>query len=581
MMHSQTCMGTERGSGSGGVSYTYDADSRLMQVTAPTGTYSFSYDNVGRLTGTSTTYAFLSGRTLTESYSYDAASNRTGFTDPEGGATTYGYDSDNRLTSVASAASGSFSFGYDSLSRRISLTRPNGVNVNYTYDSLSRLLSVLDQSRKGTLDGAAYTYDPAGNRLSRQDYRTGTMSNFAYDAIYQLLQVTQAGQPTETYSYDDVGNRLSSLGVSPYSYDNSNELNSQPGVSYSYDANGNLISKTDSNGTTSYSWDVENRLTSVTLPGSGGTVSYQYDPFGRRIEKISPAGTTIYAYDGDNVVEELDGSGTAVARYTQGLGIDEPLAMVRGGASYYYNADGLGSITSLTSASGQIAASYTYDSFGKLTASTGTVTNPFRYTGREYGTETKLYYYRARYYDSSVGRFISEDPTRFGGGVNSYAYIRNNPINLIDPLGLSACKDKTKNCIQRALQALFPGATASVGNPTAEVGGHWNFKVQLQFSSYGSATDFYNAYYTSAQTGFSPAARFGNGPGLHLENLSPTDTWLNDNGTYTVDGTAHIDLFNPNSRDVVGVGGHVGVDGLIGHLTQSLGGNIDPARCPW
>ncbi|HKS71707.1 MAG TPA: RHS repeat-associated core domain-containing protein, partial [Terriglobales bacterium] len=392
--------------------------------------------NLGRLTGTTTSYSFLSGRTLTTGYGYDAASNRTSFTDPEGGVSSYGYDSDNRLTSLASATSGSFSFSYDGLSRRTSITRPDGISANYTYDSLSRLLSVLDQTRKATLDGAAYTYDPAGNRLSRQDYRTGTMSNFAYDAIYQLLQVTQAGQPTETYSYDDVGNRLSSLGVSPYSYDSSNQLNSQPGVTYSYDSNGNLLSKTDSNGTTSYTWDAENRLSSVTLPGSGGTVTYQYEPFGRRIEKVSPSGTTIYAYDGDNVVEELDGGGMAVARYAQGLGIDEPLAMYRGGASYYYNADGLGSITSLTNASGQIAASYTYDSFGKLTASTGTVTNPFRYTGREYGTDTGLYYYRARYYDASVGRFISEDPIGFsGGGTNFYAYVSNDPVLFIDQTG--------------------------------------------------------------------------------------------------------------------------------------------------
>ena len=110
---------------------------------------------------------------------------------------------------------------------------------------------------------------------------------------------------------------------------------------------------------TDYDASVENRLASVTLPDAGGTVTYQYDPFGRRIEKVSPTGTTIYAYDGANVVEELDGGGAAVARYAQGLGVDEPLAMYRGGASYYYNADGLGSITSLTNASGQIAASYT------------------------------------------------------------------------------------------------------------------------------------------------------------------------------------------------------------------------------
>lgn len=214
------------------------------------------------------------------------------------------------------------------------------------------------------------------------------------------------------------------------------QVSAPPAETYSYDANGNLISKTDATGTTTYVWDVENRLTSVTLPAGGGSVTYQYDPFGRRIEKVSPTGTTIYAYDGNNVVEELDGGGTAVARYAQGLGIDEPLAMYRGGLSYYYNADGLGSITSLTDTSGQIAASYTYDSFGKLTASTGTVTNPFRYTGREYGTDTGLYYYRARYYDSNAGRFISEDPIRFDADVNFYRYAKENPVNYKDPSGL-------------------------------------------------------------------------------------------------------------------------------------------------
>ncbi len=95
---------------------------------------------------------------------------------------------------------------------------------------------------------------------------------------------------------------------------------------------------------------------------------------------------------------------------------------------------------------------------------------------------------------------------------------------------------------------------------------------------------FYDSYWGptgSALNGFGRPARFGNGPAVHLENLSPTSTWLNNNGTYTVTGTAHIDLFNPNNEDVESVGGHVGVDGLIGHLVQALDGNIDPAHCPW
>ncbi len=166
----------------------------------------------------------------------------------------------------------------------------------------------------------------------------------------------------------------------------------------------------------SYAWDYENRLTSVTLPGSGGTVTFKYDPFGRRIYKSTSSATSVFAYDGDNIVDETNSSGTAVARYAQGLNIDEPLAMLRSSTTSYYQADGLGSVTSLSNTSGAIANSYTYDSFGKQTASTGSVVNPFRYTARESDTETGLYYYRARYYDQNIGRFLTEDPLKFNAG---------------------------------------------------------------------------------------------------------------------------------------------------------------------
>src|SRR6266403_5779009 len=124
--------------------------------------------------------------------------------------------------------------------------------------------------------------------------------------------------PGVSYTYDPVGNRLSSLGVSPYSVNVSNELTSTPNTIYSYDYNGNTTSKTDSTGNTNYTWDFENRLSSVTLPGTGGTVSCKYDPFGRRIYKSSSSGTSIYAYDGQNLVEETNASGAVVARYAQG-----------------------------------------------------------------------------------------------------------------------------------------------------------------------------------------------------------------------------------------------------------------------
>jgi RHS repeat-associated protein len=131
------------------------------------------------------------------------------------------------------------------------------------------------------------------------------------------------------------------------------------------------------------------------------------------------------------LVEETNSTGTAVARYSQGLNIDEPLAMLRGGSTSYYEQDGIGTVTSLSSTAGSLAQTYTFDSFGNQTASSGSLTNPFRYIGREFDSETTLYYMRARYFDPPTGRFNSEDPAGFAAGVDFYAYVRNNPGKLV------------------------------------------------------------------------------------------------------------------------------------------------------
>jgi RHS repeat-associated protein len=241
-----------------------------------------------------------------------------------------------------------------------------------------------------------------------------------------------------------VGNRLSSLSVSPYSYNTSNELTSTPSTTYTFDYNGNVLTSTTGSNATSYAWDFENRLTTVTLPGSGGTVNFKYDPFGRRIYKSSSSTTSIFAYDGVNLIEETNSSGAVVARYAQTENIDEPLAMLRSSATSYYDADGLGSVTSLSNAAGALAQTYTFDSFGEQTASSGSLTNPFQYTGREFDTETGLYFLRARYYDPSTGRFISEDPSVFEGGMNFYPYVDNNATNYFDATGLQKQKSKKK-----------------------------------------------------------------------------------------------------------------------------------------
>jgi RHS repeat-associated protein len=164
-----------------------------------------------------------------------------------------------------------------------------------------------------------------------------------------------------------------------------------------------------------------------------------YDPFGRRIQKKLTQGastTTNYLYDGFNSLEEVDQSGNVLARYTQGPVADEPLTELRAGTASYYQADGLGSITSLTNSASTIVGTYSYDAFGNLSSTSGSITNPFRYTAREMDSETDTYYYRARYYDQNIGRFISEDPTRFKAGIDFYRYVFNNPVRFGDPSGL-------------------------------------------------------------------------------------------------------------------------------------------------
>lgn len=186
------------------------------------------------------------------------------------------------------------------------------------------------------------------------------------------------------------------------------------------------------------------------------------------------------ANDGANSLEELDNAGNVLARYAATTDVDEPLSELRASTSSYYQQDGLGSVTSLSSSAPALTDTNTYDSFGKLTASTVTSTNPFRYTGREVDQETGIYYYRARYYDPQTGRFNSEDPLRWANGPAFYLYVMNSPVVLTDPLGLFPCMDtlafaneldenksdkSTHHCAMFVRWALEAGGVDTSGHP--------------------------------------------------------------------------------------------------------------------
>jgi RHS repeat-associated protein len=361
------------------------------------------------------------------------------------GTFTYTYDALDRLTSITNPNNETTTFTYDAISRRTSITYDNGVVTSYNYDAASRLTNLTTQnSQPVTLNSYIYTYDEVGNRTSMTDeYGTST---YQYDDVYRLTNAThpQAYNPTETFTYDDVGNRPTSHLSSDYVYDNLNRLREDDTYTYTYDNNGNLTSKVDkvSSATTTYQYDGENRLIQVATPTD--FVDYQYDGFGRRIAKTVNGVVTRYVYDREDILFELDEDNNIKARYTHGPGIDEPISVDRDtngdgtlDITYYYHYDGLSSITTLTDSSGNVVQAYEYDSFGKIVNQTGSIENPYAYTGREWDSEAGLYFYRARYYDPSVGRFMSQDTIGFNGGdVNFYTYVRSNSVNFIDPYGL-------------------------------------------------------------------------------------------------------------------------------------------------
>ncbi len=429
----------------GNIDMTYDAVGRMLTASGYNGTaLAMTYDAADRVTEVVQTLP--NAYSVAIGYGYDANGNRTSMATPWG-SFSYTYDNLDRVTSITNPYSQVVTFAYDALGRRTQMNYPNGTKTSYAYDAAGQIVQVLHQK---TADQTAiaftnYTYDASGNRTGMTDM-TGSHA-YEYD---QLNRLTVAQHPalsslpvkTETFIYDAVGNRTVDAERTDYIYNNSNRIISNSSFTYTTDANGNMTSKTEkSNGqTTTFIYDSANRL--IQVNASTFTIAtYKYDLAGNRIEKSIDGIVTRFVYDGADILAILNGSNDLIALFTHGPGIDSPLSMRRQGVDFFYHADALGNVNALTGSTGNISESYEYLAFGLTlvrdadngTHSNSLIGNPFLFTSRELDDETGLYYYRARHYDQIIGRFLQEDPIT---NVNQYAYAANNPVLMADPLGL-------------------------------------------------------------------------------------------------------------------------------------------------
>ena len=344
-------------------------------------------------------------------------------------------------------------YGYDAAGNPTSTTAPttNGYVETRTYDRAGRIDEVKHTKGAGVLARFDYTLDSVGNPV-RVDTSDGPVT-YAYDLKDQLKEVCYAAScsgPTDPfirYDYDDVSNRMSETrpsGATTYSYNADDELLSTASasgtMSYSHDANGNMTTA----GSMSFAYDLAGRTKSTTK--ASDTTAYTYDGLGQRTKAVwgdGPGERTRYLWDPNaplpNLAIERDGSGALQRRYVHGLDL---VSMSTGSSTSYYHHDGLGSVTNLTSASGQPQWNYSYEPFGsiktEMKADPTAPQNPMRFTG-EYLDNTGLYHLRARQYDPGLGRFSSTDPLPAGPSdpyTSSYAYVNNQPTLYVDSSGM-------------------------------------------------------------------------------------------------------------------------------------------------
>ncbi len=444
--------------------FTYDPDGRVLTMTDPTGTSTWSYNAQGQeLTSTN-------GAGAEVQYGYDLNGNQTSITYPTGGiVVSQAFNSANQVcwtdvsTSISgngcsSPPSGSTVYSYDANGNLLGEDDlPSGVDNTYIYDGDNNITAISDKTQGGsTVFAAAYTRN-GDNLVTADGSQPAGVGEYNYTAKNQVCYAASgnttacASPPSGSYDYGyDLAGNLVNDNSTAQTFNSQDELcwslagsSSSPcsspptgATTYAYDANGDRTATMPATGAAAtYSYNAAGQLTQY-QPGSGTPTTYAYNGHGLRMGETTGSSTTAFSWSDTGtlplLLQETTGAGTTSYVYGPlGSPIEEILPS---GTAYYYSSDDLGSTRALTDASGNVQDTDTYDPYGNLTASSGSVQDHLLYQGQYLDGENGLYYLRARYYDPASGQFLTTDPDVAQTGA-AYAYTAGDPVNAVDPTG--------------------------------------------------------------------------------------------------------------------------------------------------
>jgi len=438
--------------GAGIQTFTWDVMRRKTQDTDnnsgnQTITMDYEFDNLSRMTKQSETIG--AGTTQIVSKLYDTFGHRTRMTYPNGRNVDMTFNALHQIDLIKTDVGAgivtvaNYDYLYDSgLDKRPfiaknTLNSGTGTKVEFGYDSMGRVTKKdwIDISGPTSLVGFEYTYDLYGNRLTDNHlHRSQDSETFLYDTAQRFTKYergTLGGSPSffQGYTLDDLGNWSSfnnNGSTESRTHDSVNQLTARGATSLTYDLNGNLTN----DGTQKYVWDELNRLIKITDLSNVTIVDYYYNTDNLRVEKHHAGGAKEqFYYDGESVIEEQDGSQNLVREYVNGAQYIDEVILVANGSTYnYYMSDLRYCVYGFIDASGAVVERAKYDGYGKRTlrdSSYATITTPvvaqdYGYTGIRHDSESGLQYYRARYFDNTLGRFINRDPIGYVDGLNLY-----------------------------------------------------------------------------------------------------------------------------------------------------------------